>query len=233
MFAVSAPSPARATELLYLNRCVGGCSLRRGTDDATTDTSSIPTSSNPHLSAFDPAGDGAGDDATWSRVVACLRRVYEPFAIDVTTVDPGSTPHREVMIAGAPTELGLSPGTAAAAPFGCDGISNSIGFAFANYIGNDADVICWSAAQAAAITFGLDHEYLRADVMTTLDGCFPKAFEPIAAPCGDSAPRGCTCGGATQTSYALLGSRAGLGSVIFEDSFEDAWSCHWSQVATP
>jgi hypothetical protein len=232
VLATSGASVAHATELLYLNRCVGGCTVHAGNDDATTDTSSIPSTTS-NLSEFDPAGNGAGDDATWNGVVACLERVYEPFAIDVTTVDPGSTPHREIMIAGTATELSVPPGTGAIAPFKCSGVPDSLSFAFANDIGNDVGTICWFSAQSAATTFGLDHEVLQADVMTYLDGCVPKAFMPLDAPCGEYSARDCYCGGTTQNSYELLGSRAGFSSVVFKDAFEDDWSCHWSSVTPP
>jgi len=187
------------SHLVYLNRCPGGCVVSPGFDDAKTNHSSIPNS-QATLEAF-PLGDAA-----WNRLVQCVRDGFAPFDIQVTDVDPGSTNHFEVMIAGHANTVGV-PGAGGVAPFEpCDGQlqDNVISFVFAADINNE-DFLCWAALQEPSHLFGLDHLLDAKDPMTYLTPPIKKeGFQNKANNCGEDTPRECWCGGTTQNSYQYL-----------------------------
>ena len=186
---VIAEPALRSSSVIYLNRCAGGCSLGPGSDDSRTDTSSL-LSKNVTISEF------AHGDAAWDAVLACVARVYEPFGIVVTDVDPGEAPHFEAIVAGAPSEVGAT-GIGGVAPFACGVIDNAVTYSFANIYSSVED-LCETVAQETAHAFGLEHEYLCEDPMTYLTGCGPKAFRDVDAPCGGAAGPGGGRGGGTQ-----------------------------------
>jgi hypothetical protein len=134
--------------------------------------------------------------------VSCVAALYQPFGVVVTDVDPGSAPHFEAIVAGAPGEIGAS-GIGGVSPFACGVIDNAITYSFANIYGSVQD-ICDTVAQESAHAFGLEHEYLCEDPMTYLTGCGAKVFQDVDAPCGELAPRDCECGGPTQNSFQVL-----------------------------
>jgi hypothetical protein len=189
-----------ASPVLFLDRCADGCAYTPGFDDSRTNASSIPNSGST-LSGF------AHGDSSFDAVVACVRDAFAPFAIDVTTVDPGGADHFEIAVAGMSQQLGLPAGIANVSPVTCQNggvIANGPAFAFANTIGNEPLEICWNAAQAAGTLLGLDREVLAGDVMTVLPGSLPKAFLDEAAQCGETQARPCLCGGTTQNSHQRL-----------------------------
>jgi hypothetical protein len=213
---VIAEPALRSSSLIYLNRCAGGCSLGPGSDDSRTDTSSL-LSRNVTISEF------AHGDAAWDAVLTCVARVYEPFGIVVTDVDPGEAPHFEAIVAGAPSEVGAS-GIGGVAPFACGVIDNAVTYSFANIYSSVED-LCETVAQETAHAFGLEHEYLCEDPMTYLTGCGPKAFRDVDAPCGEMEPRECQCGGATQNSYRRLLREFDAGALDGEPAAELTVPC--------
>jgi MYXO-CTERM domain-containing protein len=193
---VEVAEPGRhASNVLYLDRCAGGCTIAAGFDDSRIDTSSLV----PHTVTIT---EFAHDQAAWDAVVACVRDLYAPFRLEVTDVDPGEAPHFEAIVAGSPADLGAT-GIGGLSPFACGVIDNAVTYSFANIYGSARD-ICETVAQETAHAFGLEHEYLCADPMTYLTGCGDKSFQDIDAPCGEYGPRDCECGGATQSSYQKL-----------------------------
>src|SRR6185295_6363169 len=216
---------AKVSPTIYLARCVGGCSITGGNNDARTNMSSIPKKSagTVTVSEFATAEGrtGAEADEEWAKVVQCMKEVYSPYAVTVTDVKPstGQSFH-EAIIAGNPLELGLDDNILGVAPLAgdCSAIDNVISFTFANpHTGiNTADRvfnICWTAAQESAHAFGLDHEYSYSnnrsacnDPMTYRTDCGgEKFFRNEAASCGETATRPCKCS-ATQNSHGKLRS---------------------------
>jgi hypothetical protein len=186
---------APSSNVIFLNRCEGGCTVWPGWDDSRTDSSSL-VSQAVDIDSF------AHGDAAWDSIVSCVRSMYEPFGVVVTDVDPGGTPHFEAIVAGRPEDIGAS-GIGGVSPFACGVIDNAITYSFANIYGSAQD-ICETVAQETAHAFGLEHVYLCEDPMSWLTGCGPRSFRDVEAPCGESAPRSCECGGATQNSYRSL-----------------------------
>ena len=170
---------AIGTRILYLNDCKpNGCQVRSGGTDSRSDRSSI--ASTGVLTAF------KYDDVTWNHIVTCVRDVMSPFNLQVTTTDPGTTPHFEVMIAGEGTAIGMDANTLGVSPYACNPnsnnnptglyIDNTLVFAFANMayyatVQNQAEELCAVAAQELAHSFALDH---------VLDGGDPLTYFPFS-----------------------------------------------------
>jgi len=200
-----------SSNVIFLNKCVGGCTVYPGSDDSRTNTSSVVAGTNNGQTAF--ISEFAYGQAEWDEIVDCVTRVYEPFGIVITDQDPGNAPHFEAIVAGTDDEIGTSAG--GIAPATCGVINNAMTFSFANQGGPGAlSQMCWTVAQETAHAFGLDHEFLCEDPMTYLDGCgFDKTFQNVDAPCGEFEARGCYCGGNTQNSFQFLVNEFGTGTL--------------------
>lgn len=200
-------------QALYLNRCVGGCTVRPGDNSAVDDRSSI-------IGQVTTLSEFRYDDATWDAVVACIRAAWAPYDIDVVTDEPADdVPYNEVMIAGYPSEMGLSSNTLGLAPMStsCTPYSDWIAFAFANAHGESpvAD-LCDTAAHEPGHILGLDHEFDCDDKMTYLTGCGEKWFLNVSARCGEfesEGARDCACTGPTQNSHQILTDVLGAGAL--------------------
>lgn len=190
------------SRIIFLNRCIGGCVVEPGFEDSRTNHSSIVETTR-YLSEFKHS------DEDWQSVVECVRKLYVPFDLIVTDVDPGLVEHSEAMIAGTAVEAGFL-GAGGVAPFTCGFIDNAITFIFANNYENLL-TICNVTGQETAHGFGLDHELLCEDPLTYLGGCPYKSFQDKDARCGEYAPRNCECGGPTQNSFRYLDDLFGAG----------------------
>ncbi len=216
---------AADTHLLFLNPCTGGCTVHSGSTDNRTDTSDIAQSTIT-LSAFNQG------DTVWQGVMSCARDTFSRFNVTVTDVDPGSTPHMEVMVAGVATELLGSQGNGVGgiADFPCQSIGscdsfmpNALVFAFANdpYYSGDPDNICSTVAQEIAHTWALDHVVDASDPMTynqysgirqyhDNETCGSDCFNgtsPFGLTCtgsGGQATHTCALGGATQNEVQVI-----------------------------
>ena len=191
--------------ILYLNRCVGGCTLTPGQDDAINNTSGIVNGTS--LLAEFPYGDDV-----WNEVVECVRDQYALFNINITDQDPGDALHFESIVAGYAEDIGAG-GAGGIAPFSCGVWGNSINFTFAETLGGNAQLLCEVVAQESGHVMGLEHALLCEDPMTYLSGCGPKKFQNIDAECGESTARPCDCGNATQNSVQHLVDVFGPGDV--------------------
>lgn len=210
------PGLARAAvppRALYLNRCVGGCTVRPGENSAADDRSSIIDDTYT-LTEF------AYSDTIWDAVVTCVREKWAPYDLEIVTEEPDDgTPYTEVMVAGDPSELGQSGNTLGIAPMStsCTPNSDWIAFAFANAHGTDpVQLLCETTAHEAGHTLGLDHEYDCKDTMTYLSGCSAKWFLDIEARCGEfeqQGPRDCKCTGETQNTHRILIDVLGPGAL--------------------
>lgn len=196
------------SNILFINRCSGGCIIQPGPNDARHNTSSIAGNTTRELSEF------AYDDATFDAVIDCVRELYAPYDVEVTTTDPGdSTFHHEAILAGTPSELGLDPNIGGIAPANCEPLNNVISFSFANRTGGDVEDMCWTVAQESAHSYGLpDHVFDCHDPMTYIPGCQRKYFRNKNYECGEFETRSCMCGGATQNSHVELRKTFGDGT---------------------
>jgi hypothetical protein len=212
-----APRPAAVSNTIFLNDCLapGSCDLVPGgeVNDSRTNTSSVATAPT----TLEPWRFSA---AQWDELVQCVRRVYQPFPVQIVTEEPPATAeYFEAMVAGRAAQLGLGGGVVGVAPFDCGVIPNAISFSFANDYanlaqGNAAD-LCWTVAHEIAHVFGLQHKFDSRDPMTYLPPPLPqKLFLDEEGPCGAGAARdctrddayesGCPAGPATTNSYARI-----------------------------
>jgi uncharacterized protein (TIGR03382 family) len=159
------------THTLFINRCTGGCAVSFSpTPDNRTDSSDL-AAGNQLLSEFSQS------PLVWNEIMDCLRDTYSRFNIIVTDVDPGTTPHMEVMVAGLASQLdaGFSSNILGIADLTCQSVGNcqafqpnALVFAFANspfFTGAPND-ICATAAQEIAHSWALDHVVDAGDPMS-------------------------------------------------------------------
>ncbi|MEO8702327.1 MAG: hypothetical protein ABI867_19940 [Kofleriaceae bacterium] len=200
---------------LYVNRCIGGCTIGPGQDNATTDPPTSQYVSNavtiPEFDGFQP-GDFEG-------ALQCLREVYSPFNVNVVETRPTSGDYSMIMVGGTQANpagplLGFDgAGGVAGLPDNCQPNARGMSFAFTELLdvfageagGSRPFGLCWVMAQETAHVFGLDHEFQFQDdqrsacndPMTYRDECGgQKFFRNKIASCGEFAQdgsRSCRC----------------------------------------
>ncbi len=206
-----APPPAVDTHILFMNKCTGNCTVGSGNTDNRTDKSDIGHGS---LTQFNQSA------AVWSQVMTCMQQTFSRFNVTITDVDPGTTPHMEVMVAGTGAQIGMPSGVLGVADFPCQSIgncstfmSNALVFDFANdpYYSNNPLEICSTAAQEIAHTWALDHVVDASDPMTynNYNGLRQyKDNQKCGSDCqGGQSPFGqaCTGSGGNATHICALG----------------------------
>jgi MYXO-CTERM domain-containing protein len=223
--------------VIYLERCKGGCVVRKGADDARGYTSTIPDGAATEfaLGEFKNSQNltGAAADEEWNLLMQCVREVYSPFAAVVTDVKPTNEPQYHMnIVAGLPSEVGLDNGIQGVSPGGttCDPVNNWITFTFANSVRSTNITartwrLCQIVAQETAHSFGLDHSYSFGsgpnapsackDPMTYRGDCGgQKFFRNEPARCGEYSERSCGACGPTQNSHQKLMLVFGPGNPI-------------------
>lgn len=199
---------AHTSNIIFLNRCEGGCSISGGFNDSRTNRSTIIRGGTASIS---PWGKG---DAQWEELVACVTALYDPYDMVITDVDPGpNVEHFETIVAGRAAEAGMPSGVGGVAPFSCGIINNAISFNFANepFYANGIKSICETVGQETAHAFGLEHEFLCTDPMTYLPDCGLKWFQDDNASCGELEPAACQCR-QNQNSHRILEDHFGVGA---------------------
>ena len=192
--------PAVSSNVIYLNNCEpGGCVVRYGNTDSRTDHSSIGQGT---LTKF------GYDDATWQKVVQCMKDVFEPYNIQITDQDPGSADHLEIMIAGSPGDIGLPADVGGIAEQTCASYQpDTLVFDFANVWQGNVEQICSTAAQEIAHTWGLDHTIVASDPLTYFKYAGRRYYSTSPEQCGSdcvngtSPPPARTCTGTDQQEH--------------------------------
>jgi MYXO-CTERM domain-containing protein len=213
--ALPATTPAVDTHVIFMNKCTGGCAVANGTTDNRTDRSDI---GHGNLTQFSQSA------AVWSQVMSCMQSTFSQFNVTITDVDPGTTPHLEVMVAGLGSQIGEPSGVLGVADFPCQSIgncqtfmSNALVFDFANdsYYTNKPLEICSTAAQEIAHTWSLDHVVDYSDPLTynsfpnNVQGMrFYKDNQKCGSDCqGGQSPFGSTCSGSGgQATHVCAGN---------------------------
>ena len=217
------PHVGAISNVIYLERCKGGCTIRKGANDARAYTSTIPDGQGEfQIGEFQNAAGDTGPDADteWNMLVKCVQEVYSPFNVQVTDVKPPAsvvTYHMDI-VAGLPSDVnlpnsigGVSPGGAA-----CNGADNWITYSFAN-LWNGTPVtrtwtLCGVVAQESAHAFGLDHAWSHSDgtsscndPMTYRNDCGGQQFfRNDQMTCGEYQGRACMCGGLQNAHQRLI-----------------------------
>jgi hypothetical protein len=226
--APAQPEGAAISNVLYLERCRGGCVITKGSGtDARNNSSSIPANPTSTLSEFVGAGGvpGPASDEEWNAVVQCVREVYSPYQVTITDQRPTEGAYHMAILAGLPTEAGLGNDILGISPLSsdCSPLDNAISFSFANHHSrNDGQRVfnlCWTVAQESAHAFGLDHTFSFADgssscsdPMTYRTDCGgQRFFRNFRAKCGETQERACRCG-PFQNSHQKLVDVFGAGT---------------------
>ncbi len=211
-------SAATTPDIVYLDRCSGGCNVQPGADDAVNGKSSV-ISTSVVLAGF------AYSTATFDATAACVRHVLAPWNIIVRIDGPGSVPRRQVMMtASSAASVGLPAGVPAVSPVNGHPIDNAIAFVFASTVGANVDDLCWTSAQAIGNLYGLDFVSACPDVMSTAAGCGIKAFTDQDAACVgvlSGVPGKCILGNTVQNSAAMLGAVPGATDILFANGVEN------------
>ena len=227
------PAGALGGQTIFLNHCVGGCTVRPGMDDASSDTSSIAKQVTTIAEYTFQAGE-------WANILQCVKEVYSPFNVHVTDVRPAGPPYEEIIVGGTPDDLMLPVGVGGIGSLqpGCAPNPKGVSFAFTSAIdvfagedgGSRVFGMCWIIAQETAHNFGLDHEYEFVedgksacnDPMTYRADCGGQKFfrNKIAkagstALCGTNADPAnvCLCGG-NQNSHGKMIDNFGPGTSL-------------------
>jgi hypothetical protein len=211
---------------LFLNDCFpSGCTVSPGTDSSLTNRSSI-AETTVVLGKY-PHGT-----ESWNQLVQCVKETFGPFTIDIVTTDPGTTtPHFEVMVGGADTDLNPQLSAGGVAPYiSCNAQrSNGLSFVFPATT-NSINYLCGAVVQEAMHVWGLDHELNAKDPMTYLELGSLKRFQNSDTDCGEDlgAARRCRCGSASgvagnqykQNSFRYMISTFGLKSDLAEPTIQ-------------
>lgn len=200
-----APAPSR---VIFLDRSPR--TIAPGDDDAARGVSSV-VGHQGEVARSLPGWKGSA--RAWTDTVACVRRVFAPYAVEVTDVAPSTAEHVLVVVGGRPSDLGVRDRRVAGlAPFSGEVIPRPVVFAFAAAQGHRPQAVCETIAMEVAHAYGLDHEHLCSDVMSYLAPCGKRRFVDRDARCGEARPRDCASGAATQNSHrrlaSVLGARA-------------------------
>lgn len=197
----AAPGSGR---ILFLNRAGG--TYRPGENDSVANTQGF-TQTDVTAPPY-PYGD-----TEWNATRDCVAALFDPFAVTVTDVDPGTVDHVEILVTTTSQVFELPNGVTGVAPADASCTLLERGFApvFASALGAAATQdVCWVAGSMAGIIYGLDWAMHCPDVMTYFSGCGAKAFRDVTSDCGENQARTCRCGGTTQNSYQFLAGRLGL-----------------------
>lgn len=191
---------ARPAKTIFLEK--RAIDLRPGTDDAPNGVSSVLANARNKATRL-PGWKGSA--TAWTKVVACVRDMFEPFDVVVTDTRPSHQDFVLVVVGGKPGDIGMaSKHVGGLAPFSGAVIAKPVVYAFSAALDHDVRAICETIAMEVAHAYGLDHGYECKDVMTYLTGCGAKKFVDKDVRCGEKKPRTCEGGKATQNSYRHL-----------------------------
>ena len=207
------PAPALVSQTIYLNRCVGGCQIKKGADDDATTTpitSAIPDG-DITLSEF------VHSETVWNDFVTCMKEIYSPYDVNIVeTRPPAGTKYHMAIVAGTSQEANRPGSLGVAIVRGdCAPRDNAVSLSFANsHNPNDpqlAYALCHTVGQESAHAFGLDHSYKWLDGRSTCNDPMTYQFDcggqrfyrNELATCGEFEVRSCNCG-TTQNSHAKI-----------------------------
>ncbi len=193
--------PPPVSKIIYLVK--EPATFTPGTDDAVNGVSAVVKAHHPQGPVNLPGWRGSKKN--WTKLVACVQKLFAPFDVVVTDEEPASVEHIRVAVGGKAKDIGLDDKhVSGLAPFNGEVIPRAVVFAFAAQVNHDVRTICETIGMEVAHAYGLDHEYLCKDLMTYLPDCGARSFVDKDAPCGEKKKRPCHGGAPTQNSYQLL-----------------------------
>ncbi|HEU0031464.1 MAG TPA: matrixin family metalloprotease [Kofleriaceae bacterium] len=157
-----------------------------------------------------------GGDVVWSSITSCVRRQFAPFRVRVVEWKPMRRPYIHVHVGGLASMKGLDDLTTnGISPHDGTVIRDADVYVFSQVGSGERDSanLCRVATHEIGHALGLDHELQAGDVMSYLGRSAtlaPFALLDVEVPCGESTPRPCFDGSATQSSYRKLVRLVGL-----------------------
>lgn len=215
---------AEISNVIYMNRCTGGCMVTGGTlNDAVNHVAAYISPGMYQVDEYQNNAQqiGAAADAEWNQLVQCVKEIYSPFNVTVTDVKPTTGTWSEAIVGGVAADVGQMPNVGGVGAFSCAPRDNTLSFTFANsgfyfYPGNAQSRVwelCLVVGQETAHNFSLDHAYefidgtsTCNDPMTYRSDCGgQRFFRNKTAQCGEDMVRPCYvgtgfCGGTGGTS---------------------------------
>jgi hypothetical protein len=173
-----------AAQVLYLN--FDGVTLSPGSDNATTNTSSIvkASSSLPKFNhkRFKMQNFFQSRSSAIKKIVDKVKGYYDKLNVKVVTTRPSSGAYTMIVIGGKPGDVQYTNKAAGRAPVDCGNTNpNNIGFVFSDgissWIGFPKTMVALTIAHEAGHTFGLNHISSKTAIMapTAVDALLPLA----------------------------------------------------------
>ncbi|HUQ06254.1 MAG TPA: hypothetical protein VM261_27305 [Kofleriaceae bacterium] len=192
--------PRGPSRIIYLARTP--VELTPGEDDAPAGASSVLAAK---ANAPSKLPGWKGTDKGWKQLMACVKKQWAPFNVEITDEKPAGDDYILVAVGGRPSDIGeKNKRVGGLAPFSGEVIPKAVVFAFSQQLGNQVTPVCETIGMEVAHAYGLDHGYDCKDVMTYLKPCGMKSFLDKDIACGETKKRPCAGGAATQNSYQRL-----------------------------
>jgi hypothetical protein len=153
----------------------------------------------------------AGTPEAWGQIVACVKKGFAPFAVDVVTARPPGDRYSMIVVGGSPSLIKGEGNVGGYAPLGNGFDRQLVGFVFSDALRDDVAKVCQGVLHESGHLLGLDHVYSCEDPMSYLS-CGEQRFSLAEEPCGESEPRACKYPRGThptQSSARLLGMYVG------------------------
>jgi hypothetical protein len=218
---------------LFVNRCVGGCSVTGSTIASAPNNQSavqgltvgqvydIPEFTNK-------AGEtGAAADAEWQAIMACVTETESYYNITVVDQRPASGSYHMAVVGGTDDDIGISTGQGQLLGISqldraCSPIDNVVSFVLAEShrpfaASSDAYIrdVCKTIVHEAGHAFGLEHTWAWVDDQTSAcqdpmsydtQTCDPSPayFRKRIASCGGFEQMQCLCNGSTNSHERML-----------------------------
>ncbi len=186
-----------APPVIFLDRA-GGTYGPGATDDATQNRSVM-------LDAPRTLPPFPGDDVAWGDLTACIREAMQPFQVTVTEVDPGSTPHLELVFTDRYWE---DPAVTHVVPSSCRD-NHQIEFIFGSALSTPTRGCEVAMAGLGEMIAQLGPSENCLDFTSPAGDCGIRSFLPEDVACVDvqtnlPAPCRCDAGQSTQNSFVAL-----------------------------
>jgi hypothetical protein len=219
------PQRGTISNIIYLNRCTGGCQIRKAArNNSQTDESWIPNGNDGQVFTL---SEFSHSDETWDAIVACVADMYSAYDVLVTDVEPTGQAHTEVFAAGLDSQIGISGaggigGVVQPGADGCEPAENNVSFAFLNgYSASAVEYMCGVIAQESGHSFAMPfHVRDCSDPMSySYNGpcngnALPRGyFRNREMKCGDAGVEPtCNCGGPRINTHQILINAFGAGA---------------------
>ena len=154
-----------------------------------------------------------GSDRVWAATVACVRKEFAPFQVEITEQRPARGDYITALVGGRASLMGLDDSTTdGVGPYTGKVVRNAVVHVFSRIAGErNVAALCAVTAHEVGHSLGLDHEYKCGDLMSYFnDQCGTQHFLDVTVRCGEGRKRSCGNGDATQNSYQRLARLVGL-----------------------